>query len=146
MIKILSKFAIKGILPGGINRMVQFFNSIPLRKPWLIPLVIKEWIIALSMKDYMERHFVEHDAPVSRGIRNFVEKFEFAFQSYLHEGAREVSLGQLKDASVNFSISIKGLLGGDFFGEGGKSLEKLLSATTASLTPVSYTHLRAHET
>lgn len=134
LIKILSKFAIKGILPGGINRMVQFFNSIPLRKPWLIPLVIKEWIIALSMKDYMERHFVEHDEPVSRGIRNFVEKFEFAFQSYLHEGSLEVSLGQLKDASVNFSISIKGLLGGDFFGEGGKSLEKLLSETTASLT------------
>ncbi|AWT59942.1 MAG: Hopanoid C-2 methylase [Candidatus Moanabacter tarae] len=134
LLKILGRFAIKGILPGGVNRMVQFFNSIPLRKPWLIPLVIKEWIIALSMKDYMERHFVEHDEPVSSGIRNFVDKFEFAFQRYLHEGSLEVSLGQLKDASVNFSISIKGLLGSDFFGEGGKSLEKLLSETTASLT------------
>lgn len=134
LLKVLSRFAIKGILPGGVNRMVQFFNSIPLKKPWLIPLVIKEWIIALSMKDYMERHFVEHDEPVSRGIRNFVDKFEFAFQRYLNEGSLEVSLGQLKDASVNFSISIKGLLGGDFFGEGGRSLEKLLSETTASLT------------
>ena len=134
VLKAVRGFALQGILPGGFNRLFQFVRSIPLTRPWLVPLVIKEWTIALSMRDYMDRHFVEYDEPVSRGIRDFVEKFETAFQRYLHQGALELSLGQLKDASANFSISIKGWLGSDFFIEGGRKLEKFLSQTTASLT------------
>jgi radical SAM superfamily enzyme YgiQ (UPF0313 family) len=47
----------KGILPGGPTRWIAFLRSFPLFRPHHIPNVISDWIIALSMADFVRRRF-----------------------------------------------------------------------------------------
>ena len=61
--RILARLIFKGILPGGISRTVHFLRTLPIFAPARIPLVISDWIIGLSMRDYAARNLpVEHGA------------------------------------------------------------------------------------
>jgi hypothetical protein len=53
----------KGILPGGVSRTLHFLRTLPVFTPARIPLVISDWIIGLSMRDYAERNL-----PVGRNV------------------------------------------------------------------------------
>ena len=54
-IGIVWRLTIKGILPGGLPRIVQFARTLPLTAPRKLPIVILDWIAGLAMKDYVER-------------------------------------------------------------------------------------------
>jgi radical SAM superfamily enzyme YgiQ (UPF0313 family) len=54
---ILARLLVHGLLPGGIRRMFHFLRSIPLSRPQLVPLVIGDWVVGLTMRDYVDRHF-----------------------------------------------------------------------------------------
>ncbi len=56
-VAILLRLLWRGILPGGLVRQWHFARTIPWRKPWQIPLVVGDWIVGLSMQDYVRRHF-----------------------------------------------------------------------------------------
>jgi radical SAM superfamily enzyme YgiQ (UPF0313 family) len=64
---ILARLIGKGILPGGPGRVWHFLRSIPLRSPAAIPVVISEWIVAISMREFANRHLL-HKAPPPTGI------------------------------------------------------------------------------
>ncbi len=53
---IVARLIIKGILPGGVSRTLHFLRTLPIFTPARIPLVISDWIIGLSMRDYAERN------------------------------------------------------------------------------------------
>ena len=53
---ILARLLFKGILPGGFSRTFHFLRTLPVFSPSSIPLVISDWIIGLSMRDYAERN------------------------------------------------------------------------------------------
>ena len=53
---ILARLIFKGILPGGPARIAHFLRTLPIFAPARIPLVISDWIIGLSMRDYAERN------------------------------------------------------------------------------------------
>jgi radical SAM superfamily enzyme YgiQ (UPF0313 family) len=62
-IGILGRLIFKGILPGGVSRTLHFLRTLPVFSPARIPLVISDWIIGLSMRDYAERNL-----PVERNV------------------------------------------------------------------------------
>lgn len=55
-IGILARLIFKGILPGGLTRTAYFLRTLPVLAPARIPLVISDWIIGLSMRDYASRN------------------------------------------------------------------------------------------
>jgi hypothetical protein len=58
---ILWRLVVRGVLPGGVSRIFHFVRSMPFSRPSLIPLAIGDWVVGLTMKDYVERHFTESD-------------------------------------------------------------------------------------
>jgi hypothetical protein len=57
-IAILWRLAIKGVLPGGVPRIVHFCRTLPVLAPRKLPLVVLDWIAGLAMRDYVERHLL----------------------------------------------------------------------------------------
>jgi radical SAM superfamily enzyme YgiQ (UPF0313 family) len=55
-VRILGKLVVRGIAPGGLPRAWHFLRSLPLTRPRLAPLAVNDWIAALAMRDYAERH------------------------------------------------------------------------------------------
>jgi radical SAM superfamily enzyme YgiQ (UPF0313 family) len=53
---ILVRLLARGILPGGVSRALRFLGTLPLLSPSQFPIVISDWIVGLSMRDYAERH------------------------------------------------------------------------------------------
>ena len=47
-----------GLFGGGIGRLFHFLRSLPFRRPALIPLAIGDWVVGLTMRDYVDRHFL----------------------------------------------------------------------------------------
>lgn len=134
VLMILRKFFVHGLMPGGISRMFHFVRTIPFFKPRLIPLVIQDWIVGLSMRDYVERHFVQEFEETNRLAHRYLRSLERAFQRYLQHGVLEVSLHQVKNAAAHLSISFKGFLDKRFFQHAGRHIEKLLAGTTSSIS------------
>ncbi len=61
---IVARLIFKGILPGGPARIAHFLRTLPVFAPARIPLVISDWTIGLSMRDYAERNLsVEYNLP-----------------------------------------------------------------------------------
>lgn len=133
-LKILNRFFIHGLIPGGISRIFHFLRTIPLSKPSQIPLVIQDWIVGLAMRDYVDRHFIEEFDEANRLSDRYLGLIEKTFQRHLSRGALEVSINQVRNAAANLSISVKGHLEWDFFISAADHLEKILQNTTSSIT------------
>ena len=56
-LRIIRRLLFRGLLPGGIPRIYHFFRSVPVTKPRFLPLVVQDWIVVLSMRDYVVRNF-----------------------------------------------------------------------------------------
>jgi len=52
---ILGRLLFRGVLRGGPSRIFHFARSLPLSRPSLIPIVIRDWVVGLTMQDYVER-------------------------------------------------------------------------------------------
>ncbi len=133
-LKVLGRFLIHGLLPGGFSRIFHFFRTIPFSRPRQIPLVIQDWIVGLSMRDYIERHFIQEFEDVTHLSDSYLGLIEKAFQRYLNLGALEVSFNQVKNAAANLSISMKGWLDSDFYTGAAPHIEEVLKHTTSSVT------------
>lgn len=132
--KILTKLFVRGLKPGSFSRVFHFFRSLPFSRPNLTPLVIQDWIVGLSMRHYVERHFTIDFEKQNRLAISYLGGIEKTFQRYLRRGALEVSLNHMKCAAAEFSISLKGWLGRDFFVRVSRQLERLLEDTALSIT------------
>jgi radical SAM superfamily enzyme YgiQ (UPF0313 family) len=53
---IVTRLLARGIAPGGVGRAWHFLRSLPLARPALWHLAVNDWIAALAMRDYVERH------------------------------------------------------------------------------------------
>jgi radical SAM superfamily enzyme YgiQ (UPF0313 family) len=56
---IVSRLIARGVLPGGVSRAWHFARSVPLLRPALWHLAVNDWIAALALRDYVERHLLE---------------------------------------------------------------------------------------
>ncbi len=129
-----SKFMKNSILSGGPSRVYHFLRTIPFTNPKQIPLVIQDWTVGISMKDYVERHFIKEFEENNVLAESYSESIEKSFQPYMNKGALEVSLSGVKNTAANLSISIKGLIDLDFFENVAPHLEDILQNTSSSIT------------
>ncbi len=134
MLKLLSRIFVKTILPGGLSQVVCFLRSIPFSAPRLIPVVITDWVIGLSMRDYVERQFVVEFEKVNQLTHNYLKQIEKLFQRYLKRGALEISLNRIKNRAAHLNVSFKIGLDKKFFDRVTGHLEKVLKNTTSSIT------------
>lgn len=58
-LRLLARLVLRGVLPGGISRILCFLKSIPWTSPRAYYTVFVEWAIALAIRDYAERHLCD---------------------------------------------------------------------------------------
>lgn len=118
----------------GWRVFYQFIRSISPLRPRSIPLVIHDWVIALSMRDYVERHFALGFEKQEHLVSRYLGSLKSALQRYLRQGSLEVAVEGKRNANPNLSFFMKGKLGKEFFGRSAAQLDSLLRNTRASLT------------
>lgn len=132
-LRAITRILVRGIIPGGPRRIMSFLSTIPLRNPSHIPHILQDWVVGIAMKDYVDRHFIKEFDETNDLAVNHVETIEKSFEPYLNKGALEISLDRVKNTAVSLSISIKGIVGTDFFQNVAPHLESILRNTPSSI-------------
>jgi radical SAM superfamily enzyme YgiQ (UPF0313 family) len=131
---IIGRLIARGILPGGFTRLFHFLRSLPYTSPRLLPQAITDWIVGLSMQDYVERRFgVAIETRQAASLRLF-ESLQAALAAYLRSGKVIVALKDGPAAGLNLFVSLRGWLDRAFFARAASHLEKLLRRTPSTLT------------
>ena len=131
---ILRRLIVHGLLPGGVKRVARFLRSLPFKTPSLIPQAVEDWIVGLSMRSYIDRHFQlvgEESRQVAHG---YLRMLEDAFQRYREAGSLEVSISEVKNRAARLSLRLRGRLDQGFFDRAGGHLERVLRESTSSVT------------
>ncbi len=131
---ILRRLLVRGILPGGPLRLARFLRSMPWARPSLIPLAVTDWIVGLSMRDYVDRHFLPATEAGRQRVRGWLHRLEKALQRYREAGALELSLSEVKNAATDLSLRLRGKLDRGFFTRAGRHLEGMLRETRSGVT------------
>jgi len=100
----------------------------------MIPGVVEDWVIGLSMRDYMDRQFVQEFHEDTKKVRFYVDKVKLAFRHNRHKGAIGVSYREVKNTAAAVSFSMKGWLERDSFRSVTQHAEHLLDNTRSSIT------------
>jgi hypothetical protein len=131
---ILGRVWTRALAPGGWTRTWHFVRSLPFTKPGLVPLAITDWVVGLSMRDYIDRHFVQEYQDDTRRVRRYVERMKTAFLDRRHRGALGVSSREFENAAAAVWISMKGRIQPVSFKSIAEHTERLLSDTRSSVT------------
>jgi radical SAM superfamily enzyme YgiQ (UPF0313 family) len=123
----------RGILPGGPRRILSFLSTIAFRNPAQIPHVLQDWVVGIAMKDYIDRHFIKEFDETNNLAIDHVASIEKSFEPYVKKGALKISLNRVKNTAASLSISIKGIMGLDFFQNVAPHLESILRNTPSSI-------------
>jgi hypothetical protein len=102
-IGIVLRLFVKGILPGGPKRILQFLRTLPLFSPSRFPLFISDWIIGLSMRDYARRHLTSDAVEPGLADRH-IAAFCADVRHYAEQDSITVSLedGSVADLAIAF--------------------------------------------
>lgn len=130
-LRIVARLLIKGILPGGVARLGRFLRTLPVFSPARLPLVISDWIIGLSMREFARRHLAG-TGPARAGLERRVAAVRAALAGSLAQG--NVTLALREAAVPNLVLSFRGLVDGRLFRRATPRLTRLLQHTGASLT------------
>jgi hypothetical protein len=95
---------------------------------------VADWIVGLSMRDYIDRHFEPVEEPARVAVRDYLRRLERAFARYRRAGALEVSLAEVRNAAGSLSLHVKGWLDRGFFVRAARHLEAALRDTRTSVT------------
>ncbi len=131
---IVKRLLTRGIAAGGATRIYHFLRSIPWRSPRNISLALVDWITALSMRDYVDRHFAEANERVGRKFNRLSAGLHKKLASYLQQGNIGLSLQPPGTGAPGVSISLQGWLQQDFFARARGPLKALLKRTPATIT------------
>ena len=129
---IVWRFVRKGLLPGGPRRIFHFLLSFPFRAPSRIPQALVDWIAALSMRDYVRRHFLAPDAPAK--VERAVDALRSAVASYLDAGKATLQVERIAATLPRLSLLLSAGLDRAFFSTTATHLERLMKRTSARLT------------
>jgi radical SAM superfamily enzyme YgiQ (UPF0313 family) len=143
---IAGRFLTRGLLAGRIPRLARFVRSVPWWRPRLVPRAVADWIVGLSMRDYIARHFEPPSLPARNAVREYAHTLERVFARYRRAGLLDVSLSEARNATDTLSLRLKGSLDRGFFAQATRHLEDALQHTRASVSlrvdALHETHLR----
>jgi len=130
---ILRRLIVHGLLPGGPGRVVRFIGSLPFLRPRLMAQTIEDWIVGLSMRDYVDRHFQGAAVPSPGLVPSYLPALERAFRRYREAGALEISLTEVRSRTAELSVRLRGQLDRGFFVRARRHLERALRESSASV-------------
>jgi radical SAM superfamily enzyme YgiQ (UPF0313 family) len=133
-VTLVRRFVFRVLTAGGAKRVFHFLRSIPITKPKLMPMVVSDWVVGLSMRDYMDRHFVQEFGEDKKRVRWHVERMKLAFRHRRHKGALGVSSHETANAASAVWISMKGRLEPVSFKSIAAQVEQLMRHTRSSVT------------
>ncbi|UCH82613.1 MAG: radical SAM protein [Candidatus Latescibacterota bacterium] len=131
---LLQRFFVRGLLPGGFSRLFHFFRSCPWGKPKLIPVVISSWITGLSMRDYVNRHFVREFEGDGKRVRRQVARMKRVFGHRRHQGALGVTMREFAHKAAAVRISMNGRIQPVSLKSIGGHVEHLMQKTRSSVS------------
>ena len=126
---IMSKFAWRGVFSGGPQRMLQIARTIAFARLHQIPLILSDWIAALSMKDFAERHLLIRKRDAQHATVAQMEKLRDSFHSYVQQGRVRIQMEQ-----GNICVRLQGLVDSAFYAKASRAIRDLLSNTTSTVT------------
>jgi len=133
LLGIAGRFIARGLLPGGPGRVARFATSLPYTRPRLMRQAIEDWIVGLSMRDYVDRHFQPVAEPAALLARRRLTGLEQALRRYWEAGALELTLTELKSRVMEVSLRLRGRLDKAFFSRAARHLERALRKTRSSV-------------
>jgi len=130
-LEIIVRLVVKGILPGGFSRVLHFLASLPIFYPSRIPIVISDWIIGLSM-----RQFALHHMAVKVPKTTAVDRHLAAVQALVGGDMKErlSSRAMTQAAEPNLVISSSDLLQRRGLRRAIRCLRRVMKHTHASIT------------
>jgi radical SAM superfamily enzyme YgiQ (UPF0313 family) len=131
---ILTKLYRHIIKQAGLRGLIHFWRSLPVTRPKLLPFVVHEWVIGLSMKDYVDRHFTMEFERDRTRVQDHLGMIKHTLSRYLRQGSLNVAVNEMKNARSDLLFSMKGKLGRDFFISASRQLEQMLQNTKSSVT------------
>ena len=126
---IIGRFFWKGILRGGPSRAFNFMRTIRAASLRQIPLVISDWVAALSMKEFAERHLLIRSDARERILHDRLEAVRRGFRKYVQEGLVQVSI-----EPNHVSVRMEGGVDRAFYRKATRALSDLLDNTTSTVT------------
>jgi radical SAM superfamily enzyme YgiQ (UPF0313 family) len=126
---IIGRFFWKGILRGGPSRAFNFLRTIRSASPRQIPLVISDWVAALSMKEFAERHLLIRSEARERILHDRLEAVRRGFRKYVQDGLVQVSI-----EPNHVSLRLEGGVDRAFYRQASRALRDLLDNTTSTVT------------
>ncbi len=96
MFRILQRFAMSGIAPGGWTRWWHFLRSISTADFKHVPFVISEWVTALSMRAYAEKYVIPSPEVVSEAIEKRTARLRAKLHAWIDSGALDVKLDSVR--------------------------------------------------
>jgi radical SAM superfamily enzyme YgiQ (UPF0313 family) len=128
------RFLTHGLLPGGLPRVARFVRSVPWWRPWLIQSAVANWIVGLSMRDYIDRHFEPVVEPARVAAREYLHRLEKALARYRQAGALDISWADARNAAGTLSLRLHGWLDRGFYVRASRQLEHALRDTRARVS------------
>jgi radical SAM superfamily enzyme YgiQ (UPF0313 family) len=129
-LEIVRRLWTHGLRGGGPRRWFYFLYTVARSRPRAWPQVLLDWIVGLAMRDYVRRHFVTAGIDRRRPVWRTVAALRRWCLADLRRGAVEIV--SLRDAGVE--IRVRGDVSSEFFHRAGRSLNKMLRRSAASLT------------
>ena len=123
--------ALQGNHSGGVAQTMRFFGSLAVASPSRIALVISDWVVGLSMREFARR-CLGADASVSTALDRRAASLCAAIGDRLAQG--KVTLTWRQAAVPNLVISLNGMVDRHFSRFAVPRLRRLLKHTSISLT------------
>lgn len=133
-VRFLKQFILKGLIPGGWKRLYHFLRTVPWSRPSLTTVVIKDWLIAFAMHDYIERHFVKESGDEMLKADNYTSNILSTFRQHVDRGALDISVNRFRSTALSLSISIRDWIDSEFYTRISNHLENVLRNTRSTIT------------
>ncbi|HSC95818.1 MAG TPA: radical SAM protein [Burkholderiales bacterium] len=130
---IVARLLVKGILRGGWSRLYHFVRSLPWLEPGKLPLAIMDWIGAIAMRSYADRHLAPPRPRDAALAGKWFASFERAIVRYLRDGRASAELNLSVGAAPRVKIRFTCGLDRAFFKRCRPRLERLLRRSRASI-------------
>ncbi|MBN1379403.1 MAG: B12-binding domain-containing radical SAM protein [Gammaproteobacteria bacterium] len=131
--RLVSSFLHKGLLRGGLLRVLRFGWTMIATSPRNWRQVITDWITALSMRDYVQRHFqaeTEHDI---KRVHRVIQQLRTRFAGSINKGVLTIA-SEPKGRKPGLRIDLSGCIDERFFYKGRRHLSALLKKTNTLIT------------
>ena len=128
-LRIMRRLFWRGMVKGGPQRMLQFLRTLSRARFRQIPLILSDWISALSMKEFAERHLLIRKREVRSATAAQIESLKNRFASYVQQGRVRIQMEQ-----GNISLRLQGLLDSAFYKKASRAIRHLLKNTSSNVT------------